>query len=109
MQADKNLQAEVKDRQSFLRKITDRFRDQSKDEEHFASLQRDYMSKLQSVKDDKERLNLAQEILNHDTLKRNPGIATANAKGTIFMDKTTGAKRRYYPNGFWEPVKTNEQ
>jgi hypothetical protein len=109
MQADKNLKAEVQDRQSLFRKITSRFRDQAKDDDHFAQLQQDYYSKMQNVKDDDERLKLAQDILNHDTLKRNPGIATANAKGTIFMDKTTGAKRRYYPNGFWEPVKTNEQ
>lgn len=109
MQADKNLKAEITDRQSMFRKITSRFRDQSKDDGHLAQLQQDYFSKLQNVKNDDDRMKLAQEILNHDTLKRNPGIATSNTKGTIYMDKTTGVKRRYFPSGFWEPVKTNEQ
>lgn len=106
LQADKNLKSEVQDRQSMFRKITDRFRDHAKDDAHLSDLQQDYMSKIQNVKDDSERMQIAQEILNHDTLKRNPGIATANPKGTIFIDKTTGAKRRYFPSGFWEPVKT---
>lgn len=109
MQADKNLKAELAYRQSMFRKITDRFRDHARDQDHLAKLQKDYMDKLQNTKDDKERLELAQEIMNGDTLKRNPGIATSNAKGTIFIDKTTGSKRRYYPSGFWEPVKTDEQ
>lgn len=107
MQADKRLKTEIQSRASFLSKITERFRDHAKDDAHLSQLQQDYYSKLQNVRDDKERLDLAQEIMNRDTLKRNPGIATANAKGTIFIDKTTGAKRRYYPSGFWEPVKTD--
>lgn len=109
LQANKNLQAEITDRQGLLRKITDRFRDHAKDDEHLASLQKDYMSKMQNVRDDQERMTLAQSIMNQDTLKRNPGIATSNERGTIFMDKSTGAKRRYYPSGFYEPVKTDEQ
>lgn len=109
MQADKNLKTELVDRQSMLRKITDRFRDHAKDDAHLSALQQDYYGKLQNVKDDKERMSIAQEIMNRDTLKRNPGIATSDSKGTIFIDKTTGAKRRYYPSGFWEPVKTDEQ
>lgn len=109
LQANKDLQSEITGRQSFLSKITSRFRDHAQDDAHLASLQKDFMSKSQNVKDDQERLNLAQQIMNQDTLKRNPGIATANEHGTIFMDKTTGAKRRYFPSGFWEPVKTDEQ
>lgn len=109
LQANKDLQSEIAGRQTFLSKITERFRDHAKDDAHLASLQKDYMSKMQNVRDDQERLNLAQSIMNQDTLKRNPGIATSNEHGTIFMDKTTGAKRRYFPSGFWEPVKTDEQ
>lgn len=109
LQANKDLQAEITQRQSFLSKITSRFRDHAQDDAHLASLQKDYMSKMQTVRDDQERLTLAQSIMNQDTLKRNPGIATSNEHGTIFMDKTTGAKRRYYPSGFWSPVKTDEQ
>lgn len=109
LQADKNLKADLADRNSMFRKITDRFRDHAKDDGHLAALQQDYYSKVQNVKDDKERMELAQQILNNDTLKRNPGIATSNPKGTVYIDKTTGAKRRYYPSGFWEPVKTNNE
>ncbi len=109
MQADKNLQTEIASRQTFFSKITERFRDHAKDDSHLAGLQKEYMSRLQDTKDDQERLQLAQEIMNKDTLKRNPGIATANAKGTVFIDKTTGAKRRYFPSGFWEPVKTADE
>jgi len=108
LQSNKNLQAEITDRQSLFRKITDRFRDHAQDNAHLSQLQQDYMSKVQNVKDDAERMKLAQEIINHDTLKRNPGIATADSKGTIFIDKTTGSKRKYYPSGFWEPVKNDE-
>lgn len=109
LQANKDLQSEITSRQSMLRKITDRFRDHAQDDAHLASLQKDYMSKIQNVRDDQERMTLAQAIMNQDTLKRNPGIATSNEHGTIFMDKTTGAKRRYFPSGFWEPVKTDKQ
>jgi hypothetical protein len=109
MQAQKNLQAEITDRQSLLRKITDRFRDHAKDDANLAGLQKDYMSKLQNVKDDSDRLQLAQQIMNNDTLKRNPGIATSDPKGTVMLNKITGQKRKYYPSGFWEPVKTDEQ
>lgn len=108
LQADKNLKTELQDRSSMLRKITDRFRDHAKDNSHLSQLQQEYMSKVQNVKDDDARMKLAQEILNRDTLKRNPGIATSNPKGTIYMDKSTGAKRRYYPSGFWDPVKAEE-
>lgn len=109
LQANKDLQAEITSRQSLFSKITSRFRDHAKDDAHLASLQKDYFSKMQNVRDDQERLNLAQAIMNQDTLKRNPGIATSNERGTIFMDRSTGSKRRYFPSGFWEPVKTDEQ
>ncbi len=107
MQSNKKLQAEQTDRQSFFRKITGMFRDHAKDDDHLASLQKDYMEKVQNVKDDDARLRLAQDIMNKDTLKHNPGIATADPKGTIFMNKVTGEKRRYYPNGFWQLEKTD--
>lgn len=109
MQADKNLKTEISNRQSFLSKITSRFRDHAKDEAHLADLQKQYYSKMQGVKDDEERLKLAQDIMNRDTLKNNPGIATADPKGSVFLNKVTGEKRRYFPNGFWQLEKnTNE-
>ena len=108
MEADKALKAEQTDRQGLLRRITDRFRDHAKDDAHLAQLQQNFMEANQNVKDDKERINLAQEIMNKDTLKRNPGIATSDVKGTVFIDKTTGAKRRYFPSGMWEPIKGTE-
>lgn len=108
MEANKSLQQEQTDRQGLLRKITDRFRDHAKDDAHLAQLQQNFMESSQNVKDDSERMQVAQDILNKDTLKRNPGIATSSEKGTIFMDKTTGSKRRYFPSGFWQPVKDDQ-
>ena len=108
MSASKALQAEQQDRQSLLRKITGRFREHAQDDDHLARLQQDYMDASQNVKDDNERMQIAQHIMNQDTLKRNPGIATSDPKGTIMLNKITGQKRRYFPSGFWEPVKTDE-
>lgn len=109
MESNKKMQAQIKDRQSFMGKITGMFRDHAKDDDHLASLQKDFMDKNQAVKDDTERMNLAQEIINKDTLKNNPGISTADSKGSVFINKVTGEKRRYFPNGFWQLEKNDDQ
>lgn len=105
MEADVRLKKEQEDRKSFLRGVTGMFRNHAKDDKHLADLQQDYFSKVQKAKDQEEMLGIANSVLNKDTLTRNPKISTADSKGTIFMDKTTGVKRRYYPDGHWEPVK----
>lgn len=111
MEAEKSLKSEQQDRQGLMRKITGMFRDHAKDDSHLSSLQQDYMEASQNVRDDSERIQLAQSIVNKDTLKNNPGISTADPKGTIFVNKVTGEKRRYFPNGFWQLAKgdNNEQ
>jgi hypothetical protein len=67
------------------------------------------MEAQQNVKDDSQRMQIAQEIMNKDTLKHNPGIATADPKGSVFVNRVTGEKRRYYPNGFWQLEKKDNE
>lgn len=105
LESNNKLQKEIQDRKSLLRNVTGMFRDHAKDDAHLAELQQDYYSKVQTAKDTQDRISLANQIMNKDTLNRNPKISTADAKGTIFMDKSTGVKRKYYPDGHWEPVK----
>lgn len=109
MEANKALQAEQVDRQAFYRKITARFRDHAQDDAHLAQLQQKFMEAQQNVKDDSQRMQIAQEIMNKDTLKHNPGIATADPKGSVFVNRVTGEKRRYYPNGFWQLEKKDNE
>lgn len=105
LQANNKLQKEIEERKSFLRNVTKMFRNQSKDDKHLADLQEDYFAKVQKAKNQQDMLDTANGIINRDTLRRNPKISTSDPKGTIFMDRTTGVKRRYYADGHFEPVK----
>lgn len=105
LEANMALKKEQADRKTFFRGITDRFRDHAKDEKHLADLQQDYFSKVQQAKSNEDRIQIANQIMNNDTLIRNPKVATADKNGSVFMDKVSGGKRIYYPDGHWEPVK----
>lgn len=105
MEADLRVKKEIADRKSFLRGITSMFRDHAKDDQHLADLQQDYFSKVQKAKDQSDMMSMANDVLNRDTINRNPKISTSDSKGTLHINKITGAKRMYYPDGHWEPVK----
>lgn len=105
MEANNKLNKEIEDRKSFFRGVTGMFRDHAKDDQHLADLQQDYFNAVQNAKDQQEMMSKANQIINRDTIVRNPTISTAEEKGTIFMDRTTGIKRRYFPDGSWTTVK----
>jgi len=105
LEANNKLQKEINDRKSFLRGVTGMFRDHAKDDKHLADLQQDYFAKVQTAKDQQEMISMANEVLNRDTLSRNPKISSSDPKGTLHINKVTGAKRMYFPDGHWEPVK----
>lgn len=105
LEGNRKMQQEVKNKRSFLGSIGEMFADHAKDDEHLAQMQQDFMGNIQKAKSNQDMLDQAKTILNRDTLRRNPKISQADSKGTVYMDKVTGVKRIYYPDGHWEPLK----
>lgn len=99
LEANNKLNKEIKDRKTLFGKIGLMFGDHAKDATHLAELQQDYYSKVAKAKNNDERITAANEIINRDTLNRNPKIAKAQPKGSLFYDKLTNAKVICYPGG----------
>lgn len=104
MEKNKQIQKEVESKRSFFGRIGSMFSDHAKDDAHLADLQRQFMDKVGQFKTMNDQLNLAKDIMNKDTLKRNPNISQTSEKGTLQTNKISGKKRIYYPDGHFEPV-----
>lgn len=105
MELNRKIQKEVEQKRTFLGQVGNMFSDHAKDDAHLSDLQQQFMAKVNDNREQQSLVEIANTVINHDTIARNPRISTADAKGTIFMDKTTGVKRKYYPDGHFEPVK----
>lgn len=101
LELNRQIQDNVDQKRTFLGQINELFKDHAEDDKHLSSLQQKLMTRLNDSNKQETSLEAAQGIMNDDTIARNPGIASSSEKGTLRINKITGEKRIYFPNGKW--------
>lgn len=104
LDANLAMRRNVDSKKTLLGQIQNMFKDHAKDDVHQAELMQDFMAKAAQARKTDDMLQISKQIINRDTVMRNPRIATADPNGTIFINKITGETKRFFPDGHSEPI-----